>query len=158
MHINMEDVIVELHEGDVIVTNLASYSFPIIRYRLGDQAVLSDEVCACGRQHPLIAEVIGRKGASVVGVTRRYPALTFYYVFKNIALRHAVLLNYKATQDEPGRAVIEIQDAGNGRHEPLVRAELDKYFGRDIEFTVRFVAAFERTRKKMQYFESRLPQ
>ena len=156
MHINMEEVIVEVEDGDVIVTNLASYSFPIIRYRLGDQAVLSNEACACGRKHPVIGEVMGRKGASVVGRSRRYPALTFYYVFKNLALRHSVLLNYRAVQDEPGTVTIDIQGTENQRHEAFVRTELDKYFGQDVTCLIRFVTGFERNRKKVQYFESRL--
>jgi phenylacetate-CoA ligase len=158
MHINMEDVIVEVEEGDIIVTNLASYSFPIIRYRLGDQVTLSDERCRCGREHPIIREVMGRRGVTVVGATGRYPALTFYYVFKNLALRHSVLLNYKAVQDQPGAVSLDIQGGENRRYEPLVRVELEKYFGRDLTFDIRFVAAFERTRRKAQYFESRIGQ
>lgn len=34
MHINMENVIVEESEGEIVVTNLLSRSFPIIRYKL----------------------------------------------------------------------------------------------------------------------------
>jgi len=156
MHINVEDVIVEVENGDIIVTNLASLSFPIIRYRLGDQVTVSDERCSCGRAHPVIADIMGRRGAAVVGHTTRYPALTFYYVFKNLALTRAVLLNYKAVQDSAGVVSIDIEGQANRSHEPLVRAELTKYFGEDVEFSIHFVDAFERRKRKAQYFESRI--
>lgn len=157
MHINIEDVIVELNGADdIVVTNLASYSFPIIRYRLGDQIKLSNETCPCGRQHPIIDEVLGRRGASVVGQTGRYPALTFYYVFKNLAIAHAILLNYKAVQNTAGAVSLDIEGIDNRRHEPLVRLELEKYFGQDLVFDIRFLPVFQRARVKTQYFESRL--
>lgn len=157
MHTNIEDVIVEVDSGGAaIVTNLASRSFPVIRYRLGDAVRVSDDVCPCGRQHPVIDEVVGRRGATVVGASKRYPALTFYYVFKNIALRDSVLLNYRAVQDEPGSVLLEIEGPNNGRHEPVVRAELEKYFESDVSFEIRFVPRLERGPGKMQYFESLL--
>ena len=62
MHINVENVIVELdNDGEIIVTNLASYSFPVIRYKLSVAVTLSDVQCSCGRAHPVITEVVGLK-------------------------------------------------------------------------------------------------
>lgn len=157
MHINVEDVVVETDpDGGIIVTNVASRSFPIVRYRLGDAIRLSDEPCSCGRAHPVIAEILGRKGATVEGREKRYPALTFYYVFKNLALQESVLLNYKALQEEPGSIVVNIEGPENRIHEPMVRAELRKYFADDLSIDLRFVDSFDRATRKMQYFESRL--
>ena len=85
-----------------------------------------------------------------------FPALTFYYVFKNLALRHALLLNYKAIQEEQAAVTIFIEGSENRRHEPLVATELEKYFGNDVTFDIQFVGSFERHRRKAQYFESHL--
>ncbi len=47
--------------GDVYVTTLNNYSMPLIRYQIGDTAVVSEkERCSCGRSWPLIAAVTGR--------------------------------------------------------------------------------------------------
>ena len=48
--------------GDVVVTNLQNYMMPLIRYRIGDLAVKSEngEKCACGRNFPLLKKIIGR--------------------------------------------------------------------------------------------------
>lgn len=157
MHINVEDVIVELEDdGGILVTNLVSHSFPIIRYRLGDVVTLSTEPCVCGRAHPVIADIAGRKGAKVVGRTGSYPALTFYYVFKNLALVDSLLLNYKAVQTVPGRVTLFIEGRENLKHESAVRREMSRYFGSDLEADYRFVDAFDRKRAKAQYFESEI--
>lgn len=157
MHINMEDVIVEIDdEGEIIVTHLASYSFPIIRYKLGDAVKLSDETCKCGRAQPIISEIVGRKGSVVVGENNSYPALTFYYVFKNLAIQKSVLLNYKAVQKERGHVDLFLEGIDNSRYETAIMDELVKYFNHDVNFTVRFVKNLTKQRKKTQYFESTL--
>ncbi len=155
MHINIENVIVEVDAGgEIIVTNLASYSHPIIRYKLGDVVALSDEYCSCGRSHPIIKDVFGRKGALVYGHNKEYPALTFYYVFKNIAINYSILMNYKVAQYSKGEVTITIEGGENAKHENIVRQELDKYFGADMLYQIAFVKSFDRERKKAQYFES----
>lgn len=157
MHINLEDVILEIGDDDeILVTNLASYSFPIIRYQLGDAVKLSNKKCKCGRAHPIIKEIVGRKGPKVVGNSGIYPALTFYYVFKNLAIHNSMPLNYKVVQNEKGRVGIFIEGSENSRHESSIMNELCKYFGQDIIFSVKFVKYFNHQGNKTQYFESTL--
>ena len=157
MHINIENVIVETDADDeIIITNLASYSFPVIRYRLGDAVKLSDSDCACGRKHPVIKEVIGRKGSVVIGNNGSYPALTFYYVFKNLAIHNSILLNYKAVQNNKGHVDIFIEGTQNSSYETEIYHELEKYFSDDVIFSVIFTSSFDKTLKKRQYFESKL--
>ncbi|MCD4690350.1 hypothetical protein K8S17_02715 [bacterium] len=52
-------------EGEVLVTGLWNYTMPLIRYRIGDRAVLGSEHCACGRPYPLLERIIGRSSASL---------------------------------------------------------------------------------------------
>ena len=46
--------------GELIITSLAHYAMPIIRYRIGDYVTLTDENCSCGRTFPLIERIDGR--------------------------------------------------------------------------------------------------
>ena len=157
MHINVEDVIVETDaDGGIIVTNLASLSFPIIRYQLGDVVKLSNDSCVCGRAHPIISEVVGRRGGTVIGAVGKYPALTFYYVFKNIALRHGVLLNYRVVQKAPGECDLQIEGAPSAKNDTLIDQELKKYFAADVQFHIEYVASFPRGGRKAQSFQSLL--
>ncbi len=157
MHVNIENVILEQNEeGDLLVTNLSSYSFPIIRYRLGDMVTFSDETCLCGRNHPLLKNILGRKGANVHGERQTFPALTFYYVFKNLALEKNILLNYKAIQENRGKVDIYIEGRGNQRFQQDIELQLQRYFGNDITFAIIYIDRFANEMKKTQYFETSL--
>lgn len=52
--------------GEVVITELHSYGFPFIRYRVGDLARPSNEICPCGIALPVIAEVVGRTSELLV--------------------------------------------------------------------------------------------
>jgi phenylacetate-CoA ligase len=72
MHASIENCVIEILDGDrpvppgesgqVIVTNLNNLGFPFIRYRLDDIAQLgSRDDCPCGRHHPMLETVEGRR-------------------------------------------------------------------------------------------------
>lgn len=46
--------------GQIYVTNLNNYSMPLIRYKIGDIASISNKMCSCGRGFSMLAEVTGR--------------------------------------------------------------------------------------------------
>jgi len=51
----------EGEEGRILVTLLNNYGFPLIRYEIGDVGVInSEEICNCGRPHPILKSVSGR--------------------------------------------------------------------------------------------------
>ena len=71
MHINCRDLYLEIDSpdpytqpGDILITQLNNYAMPFIRYRIGDIGRLSDEVCPCGSQLPILAELLGRSTAT----------------------------------------------------------------------------------------------
>lgn len=47
--------------GKILITLLFNYSFPIIRYEIGDWGALSEKSCECGLPFPLLDRVEGRK-------------------------------------------------------------------------------------------------
>jgi phenylacetate-CoA ligase len=47
--------------GRIVVTDLASYAMPLIRYDIGDMGRSSDKICPCGVNLPLMEIVEGRK-------------------------------------------------------------------------------------------------
>ena len=153
MHINMENVIVEEDNGEIVVTNLLSLSFPIIRYRLGDSIQLAPKGfrCPCGREHPVLLDVLGRVGKRVVGKQKRYPSLTFYYVFKNLMLRQQVALNYQAMQHQPGKVLLKIEQP-KPELLPLLRAELNRYFSDDIDFEIKWGETLHTKHGKLKDF------
>ena len=91
MHVQSERVILEVlrpdgsacgpgEPGRVVVTDLHNFAMPLIRYQLGDIAVLG-EPCACGRGLPVIRQIVGRAGQLAVDPTGRtfYPHLNMEF-------------------------------------------------------------------------------
>ena len=65
MHIMADNLYLEVdgteeNSGEIIVTDFFNKATPLIRYRLGDFATLSDIHCSCGRSLPLIESIHGR--------------------------------------------------------------------------------------------------
>jgi len=75
-HINSDSVLVEFvkdgesvaagEEGEIVLTNLFNYAMPLIRYKIGDVGVPSDEQCTCGRTLPLMRLLKGRSDDFIV--------------------------------------------------------------------------------------------
>ncbi len=52
--------------GEIVFTGLLNFEQPLIRYRTGDLAILSDEKCPCGREMPVLRELVGRLEDTVI--------------------------------------------------------------------------------------------
>jgi phenylacetate-CoA ligase len=46
--------------GTVYCTGLLNFDQPLIRYKIGDQVILEDVKCNCGRDMPVVKEIVGR--------------------------------------------------------------------------------------------------
>lgn len=53
--------------GEVYCTGLLNYDQPLIRYQIGDRMRLGKGKCACGRNMPVVEEILGRVEDVVVG-------------------------------------------------------------------------------------------
>lgn len=57
--------------GEIVATGLLNFEQPLIRFRTGDLAVWSDEHCPCGREMPIMKELVGRLEDTVIGLDGR---------------------------------------------------------------------------------------
>jgi phenylacetate-CoA ligase len=103
--------------GDVVVSDLTNYSFPLLRYRLGDRGCLLSAKCACGRCLPLMDYVKGRisdqirlpEGGSIPGeywttIFDDYPkAIKSFQVYQR--KDYSVEIRYEAHDDRAIKAV-----------------------------------------------------
>ena len=137
LHINEETCVVEVINDEILVTNLVSYSFPVIRYKLGDYVYLSAEKCRCGRSHRLIKDVLGRVGKNIYGRFNNYfPSLTLYYIFKRMALEHNINLNYTAIQNIKGNLIIKIKEDIGYKVHALIKQIANDYFADSVEIDI----------------------
>ncbi|MBL8132709.1 MAG: phenylacetate--CoA ligase family protein [Anaerolineae bacterium] len=68
--------------GEVLATGFIRPHQPMVRYRVGDIAIMDDQPCPCGRQMPVLKEVVGRVEDTVYGVDGRR-MVRFHGVFVN---------------------------------------------------------------------------
>ncbi len=159
MHINMEGVYVEQdpEDGGILVTNLQSFSFPSIRYKLGDQIELAPDSfrCSCGMEAPVIREVTGRIGKKIFGESFIYPSLTLYYIFKNIYFNENRTVDFQAHQYAKGKLEIWVKEPVTEPLKSLVLTEAGKYFS-DIEIELVENHDFRQQAGKLRDFVSHL--
>jgi len=155
MHVNMETNIVEEENNEILITNLTSGSFPIIRYKLGDYVDLDFKTeCKCGRRHYIVKEVLGRTGKVIYGIENKYPSLTLYYVFKNLALNHKIVLNYVAVQNKKGEIELYIDKKIGNDVIALLKTEYHKYFKEDLGMVLKNGESYKLDNKKKMDFIS----
>ena len=51
----------------IVVTDLNAYAMPLIRYDIGDLAIIDHEPCFCGRKGVVIKELVGRRTDNLIG-------------------------------------------------------------------------------------------
>src|SRR4051812_35408075 len=95
-HVQAEDVVLEVLDeqgepcapgcgGRVVVTDLHNYLMPLIRYEIGDYAIVG-EACAAGIGLPALREVLGRRRNLLVHADgRRHWPLTGFGKFREVA-------------------------------------------------------------------------
>ncbi len=101
----------------IYLTNLYSYTLPLIRYESADKLLFLDKECSCGIKHQLIAEPDGR------------PEFDFYYneiyvhhlIFVTHLLLEENIREYQVTQTEQG-ANIKIKTIGLINEERLTNS------------------------------------
>ncbi len=71
--------------SEILVTDLNNMSFPIIRYKLGDLGVPSNESCDCGLPFPILKKIEGRtSGIFSIGGKSKFHSIIFYYIMKSL--------------------------------------------------------------------------
>ncbi|MFZ6012211.1 MAG: phenylacetate--CoA ligase family protein, partial [Bacteroidota bacterium] len=93
--------------AEMVCTGLLNFDQPLIRYRIGDMAVWTPEKCSCGRNMPLVKEILGRMEDVVVGKDGR-EMVRFHGIFIN--LPH--VLEAQLVQENYDQFVINISSGG----------------------------------------------
>lgn len=101
-------------EGELVVTHIASATFPIIRYRTGDIVTLSSDACPCGRS---LSAVKVSGGRAVEFVVTNQGKWVVGYSFIYIARSVKGIVKFQVVQEKIGEIVI--------------RLSVDKHFPKD---------------------------
>lgn len=148
----------ECHE--FIITDLNNYTYPFIRYRLGDRGKLSPGRCECGRDLPLINTIQGRISdvAYKADGTPVHSSI-FSYLLKEVEHAGGGVRQYKILQHVAGQLDMRIvkSAAYSARTESLLTKLVRQTFGADMKIAFEYVDRIPREPSgKLRYFESTL--
>lgn len=111
LHIFSEGMYVEIADaddagrGEIVVSCLDSFAFPIIRYRTGDIGSLDCSPCPCGRALPKLRNVEGRRTDFLVTPDgRALHALSAIYIVRDLP----IVREFRIIQHEIDRVEIQL--------------------------------------------------
>ena len=120
--------------GEVVITSLFSRTQPLIRYRLGDIAVLSESVCPCGRGLRTLSRIEGRKAeALLLPDGRQITTLYFTGILRNFD----GIKQFQVVQEGPNQLRLRIVRVHKDYDVEEARQQLEralKYFKVEIEY------------------------
>lgn len=117
MHISVENALLEVVDpitlkklptgqgGTLLVTDLNNLSMPRLRYRLGDSVTLSDEICKCKRQLPVLKKIEGREDDVFITPDGK---LVHGHAFSHIARNIKSVKKFQIIQYSPFKAGLSI--------------------------------------------------
>jgi phenylacetate-CoA ligase len=152
LHLSAEDIVVEILDdqqnpvpagtpGEIVVTHMATRAFPMIRYRTGDIGRLAAEACACGRQLPVLADVIGRAN-DLLRATDGSPVHGAY--IGNIVREDAAIAQFQFIQYGSRRFELKLVcRVGKQPDQCGLRTRLLDVLGADAEIAIHCTAAIE---------------
>lgn len=96
IHLVEENLYIENdEEGNLLITDLFNKAFPLVRYKIGDMASISEVPCACGLHTRTIDGLQGRTNdVAVLKSGKRIPGLTFYYISRALLESSGVLKEF----------------------------------------------------------------
>jgi phenylacetate-CoA ligase len=149
-HIHALDVIVECVDGEgrpvragqaghLLLTRLHPGPMPLIRYRVGDMAVMSDRFCACGRGFSTMESIQGRDTDVVITPSGNRLIVHF---FTGILNHFTEVESFQVVQEDANAIVVRVVPSNSFSEQTpgkIVSALQQK--GADLEIAVEVVKA-----------------
>ncbi|HBJ82460.1 MAG TPA: hypothetical protein DDZ88_01005 [Verrucomicrobiales bacterium] len=127
---------------EIIGTSFHNHVMPLIRYRTGDLAKMTND--ECGMANAVVSEVVGRDYEFLISATGRRISLTAINMHDRI---FDGLLAVQFFQERPGEVECRFQPGPQWQssREEAMRAGLQKKLGDDFTLTLREVKEVEKT-------------
>ena len=142
--------------ASMVVTDLFNYGMPLIRYKIGDIAVISDQNCSCGSSLPLIKKLYGRDRDILIdenGIPR--PG----YLFVEIFNKNHIPGQFQVIQESHSDILIKAikKDDFSEYHENLILKKFKELLGNKVKIKIQFVDDIPREPSgKYKYIHSRV--
>lgn len=133
-------------DGNLVITSLANYAMPLIRYSIGDRGRLTSRACPCGRGFPLLESVSGRAMESFVTSNNELISPIYLITVIGTAFRPGLVKKFQLIQEDYKHVILKIVPEPNARNDADLSASLAEVFekinavmGRDCKIATEFV-------------------
>ena len=139
IHIDEDTVICEVINqnrkgvGDLLITNLYSFSQPLIRYMVGDRVKISEKYCTCGRKSRVIEFIEGRKTDEFELPDGRKMPVAAIYISRYADQFLAYQMRYYKS-----KSLMEISYIPMGNNGEIDKKAISDYFNRDFGLNTEF--------------------
>ena len=171
MHISAENVFVEFLQqgkpatsgeiGEIIVTGLTNRCMPLIRYKIGDKGIPTNDVCSCGRRLPLM-ELTAAKITEMIITPEGEIFSSELLDYINLGLMHKRIKGikqFRVIQKSEGIFLVEIvrNTEFSFASVEFFKRKMKEFIGEDIKIDIEFVKEIPREKTgKLRYFVSEL--
>jgi phenylacetate-CoA ligase len=138
---------VETGEGELVGTGFHNNVMPLIRFKTGDIAQVSDKKeCSCNKNHIFIARILGRSHEFILSPSNRKISLTAINMHDDV---FANIKQYQFEQFEKSEVYFryELVNPVEDINESIIVKALSKKLGNDILLKVEKVAKIEPTKR-----------
>lgn len=134
-------------EGKVVVTNLFNYSMPLIRYEIGDMAVLGPEHCSCGKVLPTFEKITGRITDHFILKNGATVPAEFFIHLLGVVCNTGEIKQFQVVQEDYDRIrILTVIGAGlTEEYRKDVESKIKVAVGLDCEITWDFVDSVPKT-------------
>jgi phenylacetate-CoA ligase len=147
MHISCEHIYLEIVDefdnpcpvgtpGQILVTDLTNYAFPLIRYKIGDLGTLSDQQCECGRGLPLLKELIGKNMSVTIGQNGMRVTAGYWIDLLNDKFQGIEKFQVRQDLSKNFKLLLEVDEEFNRNNIELIKREVQDKFGRQTQISV----------------------
>ena len=141
--------------GRIVITDLASYAMPLIRYDIGDMGRPSDKECSCGVNLPLMEIIEGRKEDFI----RTKEGKLIHAAYLCYTLKDDTVSEFKMYQKDLHTLLVYIvkSPAFNSITEKMLDKKLRTALGEDMKITFEYLDRIPREKSgKLRYFVSEI--
>lgn len=127
--------------GELVCTGFVNYAMPLLRYRVGDTLAIDHDDCPCGRQFPVVGEILGRTDDIIITPEGR-PVGRLDPVFKGgLGVEEAQIVQTK--KDEILLRLVK-NDRYSVKDQDFLTLELRKRVGHSMAIAFEFIPKIER--------------
>ncbi len=144
--------------GEIVATGFSNYVFPLIRYKTEDVCICAKQKCTCGRNYPLVKNIIGRVQQFIVTKANRLIPLTGIYGLIAHCTQHVKECQiYQDTQGEIQLNIVK-ETTYTAEDEKHIQMSFQRKFQDEITLNIIYVDTIPRTSSgKHQFLIQKLP-